>query len=406
MDVRALADDRKGQLYVGLNGGGVLRYSDGEWTQFSRSDGLADERVWSLYVDREDTVWIGTYGRGLSRLKGGKIFNFPTSPFRLPGIITSILEDDAGKLWLGSILGICRVDRKELNELAEGGRASIAPMNYGTADGPRQPPSAPADCNPPPGRARDGRLWFATVAGVSVVESGSFALQSDSPTGRDRGSNVGRRVHSQGNRKCHDCARQASLGNSLHRPEFYGAEPGAIQIPVGRMGPQLGRSRRSAHRLFYPRLIPATIAFAWWPCNNDGVWNETGRFTRRRHASVLLANDVVPRIVGSSSAGKRRWPGPFCFVAESSGRNRAIATGERRETRSALASLTTCTMTSAQISRRSVSSVKWPGEMGKPRSASNTIFGSSPAWLQEVVRHLDELVWVVNPDHDHTASFY
>jgi len=68
MDVR-LAEDHSGRLYVGLNGGGLLGYQAGQWTQYSQRDGLAGDAVWSLCVDKDDTVWIWNVWRRTELLR-------------------------------------------------------------------------------------------------------------------------------------------------------------------------------------------------------------------------------------------------------------------------------------------------------------------------------------------------
>jgi signal transduction histidine kinase/streptogramin lyase len=180
VDVRALADDSAGRLYVGLNGGGLLRHSGGQWTRFSKSDGLSDDRVWSLYVDAENTVWIGNYDKGLSRYKAGKTFHFSEPSFRLPKLVGSILEDNTGNLWLSSNRGIYRVAKTELNDLADGKGAALNTIHYGQRDG-----LATSECmsgvQPVAWKGNDGRLWYATAAGVAVIDPSRLPINSVSP---------------------------------------------------------------------------------------------------------------------------------------------------------------------------------------------------------------------------------
>ena len=177
---RAIAQDRQGRVYLGLNRGGLLRGNGSEWTRFSKEHGLVSDRIWSLYVDRDDTVWIGTYGSGLSRFQGGRFFNFSDPSLKLPRYVTSILEDDTGYLWFGSNQGILRVLRTELNELAETGRGELNVHWYGASDGLRT-----IECvggiQPAAWKARDGRLWFATVSGVSVVDPSRLPFNARPP---------------------------------------------------------------------------------------------------------------------------------------------------------------------------------------------------------------------------------
>ena len=116
-----MAESLTGDLYLGLNGEGLLRKTEERWQHFTTSDGLAENHVWALYADADGALWIGTYGHGLSRLKDGRFFNFSKAPdgrgrdLELPSIINSILEDNGGHLWLGSKQGLFRVERQQLN---------------------------------------------------------------------------------------------------------------------------------------------------------------------------------------------------------------------------------------------------------------------------------------------------
>ena len=55
--------------------GGVVCYGNGEYIQFTTTDGLTDNDVRAIAVEAGDggerLLWFGTYGRGVSVLKGG-----------------------------------------------------------------------------------------------------------------------------------------------------------------------------------------------------------------------------------------------------------------------------------------------------------------------------------------------
>ncbi|HTI71679.1 MAG TPA: two-component regulator propeller domain-containing protein, partial [Candidatus Limnocylindria bacterium] len=132
-DVRALTEDEEGDLYIGTNGGGLVRRHAGQSQVYTRASGLPDDRVWSLYGDGEGAVWVGTFGSGLGRFSGGKFFNYGEAiPAR---VVTCIIEDDAGYLWLGSLKGILRVKRSDLNAFAEGRAGAPAFQKYDKTDG-------------------------------------------------------------------------------------------------------------------------------------------------------------------------------------------------------------------------------------------------------------------------------
>ena len=65
---RAFAETPDGALWVGTNGGGVVRCLDGRCRAITTREGLSADIIRSLYVDGDGWLWIGTEGRGLARL--------------------------------------------------------------------------------------------------------------------------------------------------------------------------------------------------------------------------------------------------------------------------------------------------------------------------------------------------
>ncbi len=166
--VRAILET-KGNLWIGATGGGLWRKSGNEWKGFGKAEGLADLQVISLHSDAEGTIWVGTVFGGLHRFKNGEFKDFKAAGSRMPTTALCIEEDALGYLWIGSLNGIYRVARQQLNEVADGLRGDLIVQLYDRTDGlgaaemseGRQPTVA---------KGPDGRLWFATINGLSVVD--------------------------------------------------------------------------------------------------------------------------------------------------------------------------------------------------------------------------------------------
>ena len=84
-------------LWIGTSGG-LARLVDGRFTSFTAADGLAGNRVRTIYEDADGTLWIGTYDDGLSRFRDGKFFNYRTEQGLYNNGVFHILEDRHGKL--------------------------------------------------------------------------------------------------------------------------------------------------------------------------------------------------------------------------------------------------------------------------------------------------------------------
>jgi signal transduction histidine kinase/ligand-binding sensor domain-containing protein len=168
--VRALAEDRQGTIWCGGDDG--ILYSitgaNNNVEAFRPSDSLESYGIWSLLAEPNGTVWAGTFRGGLLRFKDGKFTRYNKAQGLPDNIISQILMDEAGNLWLGSHQGIFRVEKSQLLSVAEGEQKKLVCMVFGRADGL---PSL--ECSggyqPSAWRMRDGRLCFATTKGVVSV---------------------------------------------------------------------------------------------------------------------------------------------------------------------------------------------------------------------------------------------
>jgi ligand-binding sensor domain-containing protein/signal transduction histidine kinase len=120
----AIYEDRYGTLWVGTNGGGLLKLNR-DRTGFVRyrndpndPDSLSADQVLALFGDHEDGIWVGTGGGGVVRIpsrpvpfqryrhESGNIHSLPTD------YVASVFEDSHGMVWVGSKGEVIRIERK------------------------------------------------------------------------------------------------------------------------------------------------------------------------------------------------------------------------------------------------------------------------------------------------------
>ncbi|HVD75963.1 MAG TPA: two-component regulator propeller domain-containing protein, partial [Vicinamibacteria bacterium] len=176
--LRALLEDRDGTLWVATYGG-LAALRDGRVTSYTARDGLAHDLVRSLHQDGNGVLWVGTYGGGLSRVQSGRITTYTTRQGLFDDVIFEILEDGRGRLWMSCNKGIFSVSLADLESFAAGRQASVHSVAYGRSDGMRNPE---ANGGSPAGlRTEDGRLWFATAAGLVSIDPAAISGSRPAP---------------------------------------------------------------------------------------------------------------------------------------------------------------------------------------------------------------------------------
>jgi signal transduction histidine kinase/ligand-binding sensor domain-containing protein len=278
--VEALFEDRQGNLWVGTLSNGVTRISNGQMTSWSTSDGLAANHVKVFYQDSAGTLWIGTHGGGLSRFKDGRFATISARQGLYNDRIFQILEDDDANLWMNCNTGVWRTSLRQLNEVADGGRAAVESFAYGTADGMLSSEGVGATLAG--WKMRDGSLWFPTTKGIVAIDP--RRRDTEPPRVLIEGITIDRESMTIGG-PVRLTPRQENL--EIQYTGLSWSRPQAIKFRFRLVG--LDRdwvdagSRRTA---YYSHLPPGSYIFNVIADNGEGVWDATGK---------TLAIVVLPR---------------------------------------------------------------------------------------------------------------
>jgi signal transduction histidine kinase/ligand-binding sensor domain-containing protein len=256
--IGAIFEDSKGNLWVGTLGG-LNKITNGKFQTFTTKDGLSSNTVISLYEDDSGDLWIGTNGGGLNRFRDGKFVSFTNTP----DVIYRILEDEQKNLWCSSNKGIFRVNKNDLDN----------PVFYGPADG-----TLTRECSggghPAGWKTSDGRIWFATIKGLAVIDPENIPLNTSPPPIAIEQLFV--------DNQSIPLTQNVTLSPGIARLDFYFTALSFIAPENVRFKYKLegfddnwidGGGRRVAS---YTNLRPGNYKFRVIAANNDGVWNETG----------------------------------------------------------------------------------------------------------------------------------
>ncbi len=103
INISFLRESRKGQLWIGSYGQGVLRYQAGQITKFTAPALLPHNNVLALFEDSEDNIWVGTQG-GLLRLSPSVASTITTAD-GAPQSMNTIYPDPRGELFVTALNG-------------------------------------------------------------------------------------------------------------------------------------------------------------------------------------------------------------------------------------------------------------------------------------------------------------
>ncbi len=165
--ITCLFEDRRGNLWVGSETGLNFLVAGGN-EKISNEPLLNGCRVESMYEDGQGILWIGTRNHGLKVLRNGRLGSVAFDQGLFDNRVYAILEDREANLWLSSERGIFCAPKKELEETAWGIRPRVSGRLFTEEDGLKG-----RLCNnghPAGWKSADGRLWFATVKGVAVID--------------------------------------------------------------------------------------------------------------------------------------------------------------------------------------------------------------------------------------------
>ncbi|RXH54755.1 ligand-binding sensor domain-containing diguanylate cyclase [Granulicella sibirica] len=258
-----------GSIWLGSDHGGVTHFSSGTFTSYTTANGLLSNFAQAIYVDPEGVTWAGTSPGGLNRIKDGKITTYSVAQGLFDLTVGAIVEDDSGNLWMTCNKGIFRVSKKELNDYADGKISSIHSIVYGTPDGMRV-----AECNfgasPSIWKGENGRLWFATVAGVASIDPRLGQVVPSPPPATVESVVVNQKVVPF-QREVIAGPESTDLEIQFTAPDFVAPERIRFRYRLRGFDPnwvEVGPRRQA----FYTRLPPGHYFFEVQAAHGEGEW--------------------------------------------------------------------------------------------------------------------------------------
>lgn len=166
---RAAVSGPDGVAYVATADQGLVVVRGDVVEVFDMKDGLASERLRSLYVDPRGDLWIGTEDAGLCRYRVGSGFRCVDVGDGLDeDVVHAILPDSMNRLWLSGNRGLAWVRVEAVERVFDGVDVDVLAVSLDTRDG--MPHREGNGILPRPAAGDGQRLYVATQGGVAVVD--------------------------------------------------------------------------------------------------------------------------------------------------------------------------------------------------------------------------------------------
>jgi signal transduction histidine kinase/ligand-binding sensor domain-containing protein len=395
-NVRAIAEDGGGNLWIGTENSGLDYLSEGKISSHqTTTNGLPGNDISCLYVDGDGILWAGTAGHGLARLENGKWTSFSADNGLASNIIGYIIGDNQGNLWIGSNRGLMRIEKKSF------ARTHFCRV-YGKADGlPTRECSSGSQ--PAAIQSRNGELLFPTIEGLVSIDPAALKLNNSPPQLLIQSIKVDGRE------------QNTNPLDSAWSPEAI-VPPGGEQLDINyaalnfsssqnvhfkyRLEGQTGWIDAKDSRVAsYTGLLPGYYHFHVIACNEDNVWNQAGCW-----ADIY----VTPHYWQTNTF---RIGVIFLALAVIIGIVRYVSTQKLQQELQSLKQKEVLEHERARIARdlhdqigANLTQVALLGEMAEAdRNLPDEVESHTRQISQtarETTRSLDEIVWAINPSND------
>jgi signal transduction histidine kinase len=262
--------DKQGRVWFGYGSDLVAVLEKDSVRRFSREEGIATGDIKAI-TEENGSLWIGGES-GIAFLQGDRFRMLAAAgPDALKGVSGLILAAD-GSLWASEARGVLQIASFEVQAALRDPTYKVRYRIFGFPEG--LPGAIQQVAYPTAVEGTDGRLWFATGAGLVWIDPQNLVRNTLAP------NIVVRSIRARG--------------------RVYAAEPG-VRLPVHTASIEIdytalslsvpervqfryqldgvdkdwqdAGTRREAS---YSNLGPRQYRFRVIACNNDGVWNETG----------------------------------------------------------------------------------------------------------------------------------
>ncbi|MGB0881931.1 MAG: ligand-binding sensor domain-containing protein [Vicingaceae bacterium] len=100
--------DKSGNIWIGTNGSGLIKFGNKAFTSFEKVNGLNNSTIYSIITDTKNDIWIGTGSDGAYKFNGTTSTHYTTKNGLPSNSISVLLLDNKGYLWFATRNGLAR----------------------------------------------------------------------------------------------------------------------------------------------------------------------------------------------------------------------------------------------------------------------------------------------------------
>lgn len=119
-NVQSIVEDKEGNIWIGtrvaekdnsdadkrFGKGGLNKYDGDKIIHFSKTDGLSENDVYTIYKDSSNDLWFSTISNGVYKYTNSEFINYKVT---VP--VMSVLKDKEENIWFGCAGGLYRIDK-------------------------------------------------------------------------------------------------------------------------------------------------------------------------------------------------------------------------------------------------------------------------------------------------------
>jgi signal transduction histidine kinase/ligand-binding sensor domain-containing protein/DNA-binding response OmpR family regulator len=272
--VRAFEEDRRGNIWIGTNGGGVNIYDPEtkHYTVLQRSNKtFPSDKINTIHEDKNGVLWVGTNDEGLVSVdENHKHLRVYDERNGLPNnVILKIIEDRDGKIWVTTNKGISVLNK-----------AKNSFTNYNSFNGLQNN----AFLQGAAFAASNGQLYFGGTEGFNYLMPSSVKINKNIPAVLFTNLTIGAQTVTSADKSHLDEDISVAKEFTVDFKQSFSLNYVAVNYTSPKQNHYAYRLKGfekdwidagTNTTVYYTNLNPGEYVFEVKASNNDGFWNTT-----------------------------------------------------------------------------------------------------------------------------------